>query len=148
MIVIQREGGEVMGQSNMQSETAVQKFFELLNAEDLEGLRSLLTEDAAWIPQARDMPGAGEYRGRDVIVDQFLRPIRGLFAPGSPSNRILSMASNGALVLVETHGTGHLKDGRPYDNRYAWAFEVRSGKIAMIREYLDSNYIVRLFGAA
>lgn len=137
-----------MGQSNMQSETAVQKFFELLNAEDLEGLRSLLTEDAAWIPQARDMPGAGEYRGRDVIVDQFLKPIRGLFAPGSPSNRILSMASNGALVLVETHGTGHLKDGRPYDNRYAWAFEVRSSKIAMIREYLDSNYIVRLFGAA
>lgn len=137
-----------MGQSNAQSETAVQKFFELLNAEDLEGLRSLLTEDAAWIPQARDMPGAGEYRGRDVIVDQFLKPIRGLFAPGSPRNRILSMASNGALVLVETHGTGHLKDGRPYDNRYAWAFEVRSGKIAMIREYLDSNYIVRLFGAA
>ena len=137
-----------MGQSNMQSETAVQKFFELLNAEDLEGLRSLLTEDAAWIPQARDMPGAGEYRGRDVIVDQFLKPIRGLFAPGSPRNRILSMASNGALVLVETHGTGHLKDGRPYDNRYAWAFEVRSSKIAMIREYLDSNYIVRLFGAA
>jgi ketosteroid isomerase-like protein len=136
-----------MGQSNMQSETAVQKFFELLNAEDLEGLRSLLTEDAAWIPQARDMPGAGEYRGRDVIVDQFLKPIRGLFAPGSPRNRILSMASNGALVLVETHGTGHLKDGRPYDNRYAWAFEERSSNIAMIREYLDSNYIVRLFGA-
>jgi ketosteroid isomerase-like protein len=135
-----------MGQSNVQSEMAVQKFFELLNAEDLEGLRSLLTEDAAWIPQARDMPGAGEYRGRDVIVDQFLKPIRGLFAAGSPRNRILSMASNGALVLVETHGTGHLKDGRAYDNRYAWAFEVRSDKIAMIREYLDSYYIVRLFG--
>ena len=135
-----------MGQSNTQSETVVQKFFELLNAEDLEGVRALLTEDAAWIPQARDMPGAGEYRGRDVIVDQFLKPIRGLFAKGSPSNRILSMASNGALVLVETHGTGHLNDGRPYDNRYAWAFEVRERKIAMIREYLDSNYIVRLFG--
>jgi ketosteroid isomerase-like protein len=137
-----------MGQSNTQSETVVQNFFELLNAENLEGLRALLTEDAAWIPQARDMPGAGEYRGRDVIVDQFLKPIRGLFAPGSPSNRILSMASNGALVLVETHGTGHLKDGRPYDNRYAWAFEVRVGKVAMIREYLDSYYIVRLFGTA
>ena len=124
----------------------VQTFFELLNAEDLEGVRALLTEDAAWLPQARDMPGAGEYRGRNVIVDQFLRPIRGLFAPGSPSNRILSMASNGALVLVETHGTGYLSDGRPYDNRYAWAFEVRASKVALIREYLDSYYIVRLFG--
>ena len=135
-----------MGQANPQSETVVQKFFELLNAEDLEGVRALLTEDAAWIPQARDMPGAGEYRGRNVIVDQFLKPIRGLFAKGSPSNRILSMASNGALVLVETHGTGHLSDGRGYDNRYAWAFEVRGREIAMIREYLDSYYIERLFG--
>jgi ketosteroid isomerase-like protein len=135
-----------MSESNAQSESTVRKFFELLNAEDLEGVRGLLTEDAAWIPQARDIPGAGEYRGRDVIVDQFLKPIRGVFAKGSPSNRILSMASDGALVLVETHGTGHLNDGRPYDNRYAWAFEVRESKIAMIREYLDSYYIVRLFG--
>src|SRR6516164_2872697 len=133
-----------MGQSSQ--ETVVRKFFELLNAEDLEGVRALLSEDAAWIPQARDMPGAGEYRGRKVIVDTFLKPIRAMFAPGSPSNRILSMASNGELVLVETHGTGHLKDGRPYDNRYAWAFEIRDGKVAMIREYLDSYYIVRLFG--
>jgi len=136
-----------MGQTNTQSEATVMEFFSLLNAEDLEGVRALLTEDAAWLPQARDMPGAGEYRGRDVVVDEFLKPIRGLFAPGSPSNRILSMASNGALVLVETHGTGHLGDGRPYDNRYAWAFEVRDGRVAEIREYMDSYYIVRLFGA-
>lgn len=135
-----------MGEAGAQSEAVVRRFFELLNAEDLEGIRALLSEQAAWIPQARDMPGAGEYRGRDVIVDEFLKPIRGLFAKGSPSNRILSMASKDSLVLVETHGTGHLSDGRAYDNRYAWAFEVASGKVAMIREYLDSYYIVRLFG--
>jgi ketosteroid isomerase-like protein len=134
-----------MGQSSAQSEDVVLRFFERLNAEDLEAVRALLTDDAAWLPQARDMPGAGEYRGRNVIVDDFLKPIRGLFATGSPSNRIVSMASNGSLVLVETHGTGHLQDGRPYDNRYAWAFELRDGKIAVIREYLDSHYIVRLF---
>jgi ketosteroid isomerase-like protein len=137
-----------MGQSSTQSEAVVRTFFELLNAENLEGVRVLLTEDAAWLPQARDMPGAGEYRGRNVVVDEFLTPIRGLFAAGSPRNRILSMASNGPLVLVETHGTGHLKDGRPYDNRYAWAFEVRGDQVAVIREYMDSNYIVRLFAPA
>ncbi len=136
-----------MSQTNGPGETIVRRFFELLNAEDLEGVRGLLRQDAAWLPQARDMPGAGEYRGRDVIIDVFLKPIRGMFAPGSPSNRILSLAENGPLVLAETHGTGHLQDGRPYDNRYAWAFELRDGKIATIREYLDSYYIVRLFGA-
>jgi ketosteroid isomerase-like protein len=78
-----------VSQSSTESEAVVRMFFELLNAENLEGIRTLLTEDAAWLPQARDMPGAGEYRGRNVIVDQFLRPIRGLFAKGSPKNRIL-----------------------------------------------------------
>ncbi len=129
-------------------EQVVRSFFERLNAEDLEGIRALLTADAAWLPQARDIPGAGEYRGRDVIVDDFLRPVRGLFAAGSPRNRLLSIASNESLVLAETHGSGQLKDGRPYDNRYAWAFEVRDGKVAEIREYLDSHYIARLFGNA
>jgi uncharacterized protein len=130
------------------NEALVRDFFAQLNAENLEAIRAMLTEDAAWLPQARDMPGAGSYRGRNVIVDEFLKPIRGLFEPGSPSNRIVSMAANGPLVLVETHGTGKLRDGRPYENRYAWAFEIRGGKIAEIREYLDSYYIVRLFGAA
>ena len=136
-----------MGQANTNNEALVRNFFAKLNAEDLEGIRAMLTDTAAWLPQAKDMPGAGSYRGRDVIVDEFLRPIRGLFERGSPSNEILSLAASGSLVLVETHGTGKLKDGRPYDNRYAWAFEIRDGKIAEIREYLDSYYIVRLFGA-
>jgi uncharacterized protein len=130
------------------NEALVRDFFAQLNAENLEAIRTMLAEDAAWLPQAKDMPGAGSYRGRNVIVDEFLKPIRGLFEPGSPSNRIVSMAANGPLVLVETHGTGKLRDGRPYENRYAWAFEIRDGRIAEIREYLDSYYIVRLFGAA
>ncbi len=127
------------------SQSVVRAFFDRLNAEDLEGVRALLTDDAAWLPQARDIPGAGEYRGRDVIVDVFLAPIRGLFADGSPRNQILSIASNGPLVMLETHGTGFLKDGRTYDNRYAWAFVVRDAKVAEIREYMDSHYIARLF---
>ncbi len=134
-----------MTEIQTKNQNLIEQFFASLNAEDLEAVRSLLTEDAAWIPMARDMPGAGEYRGRDVIVDGFLRPIRALFADGSPSNQIVSMAATDTLVLTETHGTGHLQDGRPYDNRYAWAFEIRDGHIAEIREYLDSYYIVRLF---
>jgi ketosteroid isomerase-like protein len=123
----------------------VRHFFDLLNAEDYDGLRALFTQDAAWLPQQKDMPGAGEYRGRDVVLDTFLIPIRKLFAGTDPQNQILSIASNGSTVLVETHGTGTLADGRPYDNRYAWGIEVRDGQVAEIREYMDSAYIVALF---
>jgi uncharacterized protein len=119
-------------------------FFDSLNTEDYERLRGLLTEDAAWLPTAKNMPGAGEYRGRDVIVDEFITPIRKLFAGKDPQNEILHIASNGNTVLVESHGTGHLADGRPYDNRYAWGINIRDGKIAEIREYMDSHYVVTL----
>lgn len=130
------------------NERVVLDFLATLNEADLEGVRARLTEDATWIPQVRDIPGAGEYHGRDTIVDVFLAPIRGAFAEGDPKNEILSIASGGDLVMVETHGTGALADGRPYDNRYAWAFEVRDGKVAAIREYMDSHYVARLFGFA
>ncbi len=123
----------------------VRHFFDLLNAEDYDALRALFTEDASWLPQQKDMPGAGEYRGRDVVLDTFLIPIRKLFARADPQNEILSIANNGSTVLVETHGTGTLADGRPYDNRYAWGIEVRGQQIAEIREYMDSAYIVALF---
>lgn len=137
-----------MVQAANAAEQVVLDFHATLNRNDLEGVRALLSEDASWIPQVRDIPGAGEYRGRDTIVDVFLAPIRGHFANGGPTNEILSIASGGALVMCETHGTGALADGTPYDNRYAWAFEVRDGKIAAIREYMDSHYVARLFGFA
>src|SRR5262245_35653036 len=105
-----------MNATQTNNQALARAVFATLHPEALEGIRAMLTDDAAWLPQAKDMPGAGSYRGRDVIVDEFLRPIRGLFERGSPSNRIVSMAANGPLVLVETHGTGKLKDGRPYEN--------------------------------
>jgi len=57
-----------MVQTNDTSEQVVRRFFALLNAEDLEGIRSLLTEDAAWLPMAKDMPGAGEYLTISAII--------------------------------------------------------------------------------
>jgi ketosteroid isomerase-like protein len=129
-------------------EQIVLDFFAVMNRHDLEAARACFTEDATWIPQVRDIPGSGEYRGRDAIIDAFLAPMRGVFQPGDPHSEVLSITSGGALVMAETRGTGTLADGRAYDNRYAWAIEVRDGRIAAIREYMDSHYVAVLFGFA
>lgn len=134
-----------MGQSNTQSEAVALTFFKLLDSDDFDGMHELLADDAAWLAQAVDLPGAGEIRGNTVIVDELLKPYSALFTT-LPSNSIISMASNGDLVLVETRAKGILRDGRAYENRYAWAIEVRGGKIAVIREYLDSHYVARMLG--
>jgi uncharacterized protein len=90
------------------------------------------------------VPGAGVHRGRKGIVDEFLTPIRGLFRPGDPQIIVDTIASKGPLVMLESHSGGCLADGRPYQNLYAWAVEVREGKVFALREYFDSHYVVEL----
>jgi len=130
-----------------ESERLVLHFFATLSTGDLEAVRPLLHEDATWTPQVRAVPGAGVHRGRRGIVDEFLAPVRGLFRPGDPKVIVDSLASKGSLVFLESHSDGRLADGRPYENLYAWAVEVRDGKIYAIREYFDSHYVVGLFSA-
>jgi len=46
------------------NEGLVRRFFEKLNAEDLEGLRTLLHPQATWKPMSKsDIPGAGVHTG-------------------------------------------------------------------------------------
>ena len=95
----------------------------------------------------RGVPGAGVHRGRKGIVDDFLKPIRGLFRPGDPKIYVDTITSRGPLVMLESHSGGCLADGRPYQNLYAWAVEVREGKVYALREYFDSHYVVELMAS-
>ena len=126
------------------NERLVLQFFATLSEGDLEGVRLMLHDEATWKPQVGSVPGAGIHRGPTGIVDDFLAPIRGLFRPGDPKIIVDTIASKGPLVMVESHSGGCLADGRPYENLYAWAVEVRDGKVHALREYFDSHYVVEL----
>jgi len=128
------------------NENIVRRFFEEgLNSDNLEKMRAFFHPDATWTPMAKtNIPGMGTHRGRTGIVDEFLAPVRGLFADGDPQNEIISLIGKGDLVAVETHGTGKFKNGRDYDNRYAWIVEIRDGMIFAIREYMDTAYIASI----
>jgi uncharacterized protein len=134
-------------EAETESEQLVLRFFATLSAGDLEGVRRMLHAQATWTPQVRAVPGAGIHRGPGAIVDEFLRPIRRLFRPGDPKILVDSIASRGNFVMIESHSGGCLADGRPYENLYAWALEVKDGKIYALREYFDSQYVVELIGS-
>jgi len=135
-----------MSDSEARNEALVRRFFEEgLNTGDLEKIRPFFHPDATWTPMAKsDIPGTGVHRGRKGIVDEFLAPVRGLFVEGDPKNSIESLFGKGALVAVETHGTGRFRNGRDYDNRYAWIVEIRDDMIFAIREYMDTAYIASI----
>ncbi|MCC7461158.1 MAG: nuclear transport factor 2 family protein [Gammaproteobacteria bacterium] len=127
-------------------EQIVLDFFRILSSGDLEAIRKTLHPDAEWRPMVENIPGAGVHGPRDAIVDQFLAPVRGMFAPGDPKTTVNTLASAGDFVMCESRGLGRLADGRTYDNRYAWAVEIRDGLVYRIREYMDSHYVATLFG--
>lgn len=122
----------------------VRTFFETLSTGDLERVRPLFHEDATWKVMAGGIPGAGTHVGRDVIVDEFLAPVRGMFVPGDPKVVIDNLIAEGPLVAVEARGLGRFADGREYSNRYAFVLELDGGLIRSLREYLDSFYISTL----
>ncbi len=123
------------------NEQLVRTFFETLSTGDLERLRPMLHEDATWTVMASGIPGAGEKKGRKVIIDEFLAPVRGIFEDGDPKVAIVNLISKGRLVAAETRGVGRLKSGTPYNNVYSWMIEVDDGKIRALREYMDSYYV-------
>lgn len=124
------------------------EFFAALSSGDLERIRATFHQDAVWQVQVKGILGEGSHRGRDVIVDEFLAPVRGMFKPGDPKVTITSMASKGAFVIGECVSRGTFLDGRPYENLYVFAIEFKDGKVHVLREYMDSLYTAKLQGLA
>jgi len=124
-----------------QNEELVRKFFEVLSTGDLERIRATLHPEASWTPMVRDVPGAGVHQPRDVIVDEFLAPVRGMFEEGDPKTTVNNIFCKGDFVCAETRALGKLSNGNVYDNLYCWVIEVRDGLVYAIREYMDSQYV-------
>lgn len=124
-----------------QNEALVRNFFAVLSTGHLENIRQTLHPDASWTPMVKNVPGAGVHQPRDVIVDEFLAPVRGLFEDGDPKVEVNNIFSKGNLVCAETRALGKMKNGNTYDNLYCWVVEVRDGLIYALREYMDSAYI-------
>lgn len=128
------------------AERTVLDFFKALGSGDWDATRALMDKDIVWTVMARGVPGEGSHHGADAIFD-FIRPVRALFAPGSPQITLRSVVSAGNLVIMETHGGGSLLDGRAYDNHYVMALEVHDGRVIALREYMDSHYVHQLLSA-
>lgn len=124
-----------------QNEAIVRRFFDVLSTGHLENIRKTLHPDASWTPMVKNVPGAGVHKPRDVIVDEFLAPVRGLFEDGDPKVKVNNIFCKGNLVCAETRALGKMKNGNTYDNLYCWVIEVRDGLIYALREYMDSAYI-------
>jgi len=127
------------------AKAVVQGYLDALLAGDLEGIRACFAPDATWTIYG-DLPIAGPWHGRDAIVDDFLGTVGwDLFEAGSgPEFEFPTLIGEGNTVALEWRVTARSAAGADYRNHYCGIFVVDDGRIATVREYLDSDYAKRV----
>ncbi len=118
----------------------VTEFFRVMSERDEPGMRKCMTRDVTWTLFGT-LPVSGIHRGQDAIF----RDIFGLWdkfeSNGGGSQDITKMLAEDDSVSVECHITGNLKNGKRYDMYYSLLFDLRDGRIAAVREYVDTMHM-------
>lgn len=132
----------------MTPEQLVQSMLRTWTDDALDVARTLVTPDATvWLASApldatstlnpgRDMPAGRWFDLLQAVLDQI---------PDGLEVVVHRMAHSGGWVAAEVESRGALVDGRVYNMRYTFWFEVRDGLISHIRQYFDTEYGQQFF---
>jgi uncharacterized protein len=118
----------------------VKKWFEAIGG-DKQGLLALSAEDFEWIIPGEGWALAGTHRGHAGLtaVCQKASEELQMTYPGPPE-----YVAQGDRVLVIGSATGKVKaTNRTFKDDWVFAITVRSGKVANIREYIDTQAMAR-----
>ena len=119
----------------------VKDFFAALGSGDKHRLLSLVVEDIEWIIPGEDWPLAGTHRGHAGLAEVLQKASDGveMTYPEPPE-----FVAQGDRVLVVGVATGKIKaTNRAFKDNWVFAITVQSGKVAKIREYIDTQELAR-----
>ncbi len=127
-------------------EIRVHDYFVAVAKGDRGGLMRLFTPDLRWrVPKGAIEPYAGLHEGAEKIIDMMLGAVSGAFVAGSQKTEILNLVFGEDLAIAETEMRATSPDGQQYRNDYVFCFEFREGRIAEIREHVDTRYAADFF---
>ncbi len=85
---------------------------------------------------------SGEFTGKQTVIDEIFRPLgHALVERAILPTRVID---GGDVVVVQARGRSVTRDGKRYDNDYAFVIHFRDGKIARYEEYCDTDLIARV----
>ena len=96
----------------------------------------LLADDATWTIAGRSM-AAGTYESRDAFLTDVIRPFNARMRTGLKPE-IHDLYADGDTVIVHFDARSTARDGRPYENSYAWFLEMQGGRIVNATAFFDS----------
>ena len=118
----------------------VKDFFAAMGRGDKQGLLALSAEDIEWIIPGKDWPLAGTHRGHAGLTALLQKASETVETSTEPSEYV----AQGDRVLVVGFAKGKVKaTNKPFKDDWIFAITVRNGKVANIREYIDTQALAR-----
>lgn len=121
----------------------VTRFLQDFSAGDVDAVLATMADDATWWTAGR-IKGMSGTAGKA----QFARGLPGLLAAckgGKIAINATAMTAEGDRVAVEAESHAETVNGREYRNEYHFLFVVRDGKIASVKEYMDTEHARQTF---
>jgi ketosteroid isomerase-like protein len=120
-------------------------FYEAGARGDMDACFELLADSVTWT-NIGSTKFSGTFAGRQALVEQLLGPLFGQLKAGIAST-IERLIGEGNYVVALTTGKAETLDGKPYNNTYCQVIRIEDGKIADVKEYMDTALIDAVFGA-
>jgi ketosteroid isomerase-like protein len=115
----------------------VKSFFAAMGGYNKQDLLALAAKDIEWIIPGQDWPLAGTHRGHAALADVLRKASEEVETnyPQPPE-----FVAQGDRVLVIGVATGKIKaTNKPFKDDWVFDVTVRDGKVAHIREYIDTQ---------
>jgi ketosteroid isomerase-like protein len=119
----------------------VKDFFAAIGSGDKQALLGLVAEDIEWIIPGEDWPLAGTHRGHAGLADVLQKASETIEMtyPEPPE-----FVAQGDRVLALGVATGKIKaTDKTFRDDWVFDITVRKGKLARIREYIDTQALAR-----
>ncbi|WP_039019577.1 nuclear transport factor 2 family protein [Halocynthiibacter namhaensis] len=129
----------------MENKELVANFIETMRLSDVAKLTTLITDDFSWWIAGKPeyLQTAGEH-DKEFFLG-FFAGGADLFPNGAEFS-VSGMIAEGDKVAAEARMVAQTAMGSQYDNSYHFLFTLRDGKIARMKEYMDTHHAKTTFG--
>jgi len=116
------------------------KSFEKPDPKDYE---NLLADDFEFEMMGR-LPGVAPMRGKAAFLTAMPATLRAMF-PNGLNLKFHTVISEGPHVAIQAESDTVAANGKKYQNRYHFYFRFDGDRIALVREYNDTNHVREVF---
>ncbi|MDG2527903.1 nuclear transport factor 2 family protein [Caulobacter endophyticus] len=100
------------------------------------GPYDLLADDVSWTIVGRS-DASRAYPSREAFMSEVIRPFNARMSQGLKPT-IRQITTDGDKVIIFFDAAGVAKDGQPYQNTYAWFWELRDGRVVRAHAFYDA----------